>query len=101
MRCTPKILLALMFSLSIAATNANGQASNQDRDDSIVKKLDEILKRLDTIESRLAKLEANTVNRWRVDERGLLLDAAGKPLGSGALTPSFSNPYVASQLNSH
>ncbi len=92
MRCTPKILLALMFSLSIAATNANGQASNQDRDDSIVKKLDEILKRLDTIESRLAKLEANTVNRWRVDERGLLLDAAGKPLGFWGIDSVIQQP---------
>ena len=92
MRCTSKILLALMLTLSIAVGNVNGQASNQDRDAPIVKKLDEILKRLETIESRLAKLEANTVNRWRVDESGILLDSAGKPLGFWGIDSVIQQP---------
>ena len=91
MRFKPRILIAFMLTLSLVVGNASGQTASQDQDP-IVKKLDEILKRLETIESRLAKLEAGSVNRWRVDERGLLLDGDGKPVGFWGIDSVIQRP---------
>lgn len=88
---TPRILIALMLTLSLVVGNASGQAASQDQDP-IVKRLDEILKRLENIESRLAKLEASSISRWRVGERGLLLDGEGKPMGFWGIDSVIQRP---------
>lgn len=92
MRNVPRIVTAYMLTLALVAGQVHGQNANQDRDDPIVKKLNEIQKRLDKIESRLAKLEAKTVDRWRVGERGLLLDGAGKQLGFWGIDSIIQSP---------
>lgn len=81
MRALSTIVMTSALTVLMVVGNANGQTAGERRDDSITKKLDEILRRLETIESRLAELEAQSFNRWRVDDRGILLDGSGKPVG--------------------
>lgn len=62
---------------------ASAQQQGNSREDAIAQRLDEILKRLESIEARLATLETQVkaTKRWLVDERGILRDLNGRPIG--------------------